>query len=240
LQRNAYCGLCGECDRSCSKDNIALNLRRFGADLMVAGERRLDEAYKSFIMLSCALLYSAVLIGPWGRVKDMAGMRDVGEWALYATGFLALNLVVVPAAFLLTTILSRHLGRLTAPPRRVWVDFAYALVPLSLAGWIAFSLSFVLVNGSYALAVLSDPFGWGWNLLGTAHYPWQPWLVDALPWAQVGVLILGLAFSIKVAYGIAQQHLAPSAGAEHALLAALPVAGFATGVTILFLRLMLG
>jgi polyferredoxin len=240
LQRNAYCGLCGECLRSCTRDNIALNLRRFGTDLMVAGERRLDEAYKSFIMLSCALVYSAVLIGPWSWVKDMAGMRDLGQWALYAAGFLALNLVVVPGVFLLVALISRRLGRFAAPPRRVWVDYAYALVPLSLAGWIAFSLSFVLVNGSYAPAVLSDPFGWGWNLLGTADYPWQPLLLGALPWAQVGALLLGLAFAIKVVYGISQQHLPSGAAGQRALLAALPVVGFSTGVTILFLRLMLG
>ena len=34
------------------------------------------------------------------------------------------------------------------------------MIPLGLAAWIAFSFGFVLVNGSYALAVLSDPFGW--------------------------------------------------------------------------------
>lgn len=240
LQRNVYCGLCGECVRSCSRDNIALNLRRFGTDLMVAGERRLDEAYKSFIMLACALVYSAVLVGPWGWVKDMAGMRDLGQWALYAAAFLGLNLVVVPAVFLLTAIVSRQLGGLPAPPRRIWVDFAYALVPLSLAGWIAFSLSFVLVNGSYAPAVLSDPFGWGWNLFGTAGHPWQPLLVDVLPWAQVGVLMLGLVFSITVAHRIAQQHLPSGTGGGRTLLATLPVVVFMTGVTILFLRLMLG
>jgi hypothetical protein len=240
LQRNAYCGLCGECVRSCSRDNIALNLRAFGTDLLVSGERRLDEAYKSFIMLTCALLYSAVLIGPWARLKDMAGMRDLPGWALYAVAFLALNLLVVPALFLLATVLSRQFGRLAAPLRRVFVDFAYALVPLSLAGWIAFSLSFVLVNGSYAIPVASDPFGWGWDLIGTAQYAWHPLFIDALPWLQIGVLVVGLVFSIRVAYRIALQHMASSTDTQHALRASLPVVVFMTVATTLFLRLFLG
>jgi len=66
MERNTHCGMCAECLKACPKDNIALNLRPFGADLLVAKGRSLDEAYKALIMLACALLYSAVLLGPWG------------------------------------------------------------------------------------------------------------------------------------------------------------------------------
>jgi hypothetical protein len=84
--------LCTECLKACPKDNIALNLRPFGADLLVAKERRMDEAYKAFIMLGCALLYSAVLLGPWGWIKSWANMETLPHWGLYAIGFLAINL----------------------------------------------------------------------------------------------------------------------------------------------------
>ncbi|MFQ5596304.1 MAG: 4Fe-4S binding protein, partial [Anaerolineae bacterium] len=70
LERNTYCGLCTECLKTCELNNIVLNLRPPGADLLVAQGRRLDEAYKGFIMLSCALIYSAVFLGPWGWLKD--------------------------------------------------------------------------------------------------------------------------------------------------------------------------
>jgi ferredoxin len=239
LRRNAYCGLCGECLRACPKDNLALNLRPPGSDLLVAGERRLDEAYKALIMLACALLYSAVLLGPWGWVKDLANMKMLGGWALYAAGFLAANLLVLPGLFGLATALARRWGGLTTPLPRLFVDYAYGLAPLGLAGWIAFSLSFVFVNGSYVLPVLSDPFGWGWDLFGTAHLPWQPILPGLVPALQVIVLLLGLAFSITVAYRIARQ-LGPASLAERVWRGTLPVAGFMAGVTLLFLWLYLG
>lgn len=237
LERNTYCGLCTECLKSCPRDNIAINLRPFGSDLLVAKGRSLDEAYKAFIMLACALLYSAVLLGPWGWLKDWANMASFGQWALYAAGFLGVNLVVVPGLFWLATLAARALARLEVSARQLFIDYAYTLVPLGLMGWIAFSFAFVFVNGSYALAVLSDPFGWGWNLFGTKHIPWTPWLPDIAATLQAGILLVGLAFSINMAVRIGRQH------AQSDVLAwrgALPVTAFLSGVTLVFLKLYLG
>ncbi len=237
LTRNTYCGLCTECLKACPKDNIALNLRPFGSDLLVAKERRLDEAYKAFIMLGCALLYSAVLLGPWGWIKDWANMETPAHWALYALGFLTITLLLLPGLFWLTTVAARRLAGQQTPLRRLFVDYAYTLVPLGLAGWIAFSFGFVLVNGSYALVVLSDPFGWGWNLFGTAGVPWTPLWPRLIPFLQVGTLTIGLLFALDIAYRIARQH---SRDHHSAFLTTLPIAGFLAAVTVGFLRLYLG
>jgi hypothetical protein len=237
LERNAYCGMCTECLKACPKDNVAINLRPFGADLLVAKERRLDEAYKALIMLACAVLYSAVLLGPWGWVKSWANMETLPHWAAYAAGFLVINLLVVPGLFWLTTVAARALARLQVPLKRLFVDYAYSLVPLGLTAWIAFSFSFVFVNGSYAISVLSDPFGWGWNLFGTRSVPWTPLLPGLALVLQVGMLLVGLVFSIVIAYRIGRQHARTDAQAWRG---ALPVAGFLTAVTLTFLRLYLG
>ncbi len=237
LTRNTYCGLCVECLKTCPKNNIAINLRPFGSDLLVAKERRLDEAYKAFIMLGCALLYSVVLLGPWGWLKNWANMDTLPHWLTYTAGFLAINLLVLPGSFWLVTAVSRQLAGQAAPRRQLFVDYAYTLVPLGLAGWIAFSLGFVLVNGSYALGVISDPFGWGWNLLGTARRGWTPLWPTLTGFLQTGILTAGLLFSLNTAYKIARQH---SAVPALALRAVLPVAGFLTLVTLGFLRLYLG
>jgi hypothetical protein len=237
LTRNTYCGLCVECLKTCPKNNIVINLRPFGSDLLVAKERRLDEAYKALIMLGCALLYSAVLLGPWGWLKNWANMDTLPHWALYAAGFLAINLLVLPGLFGLATLLARRLSGQAVPLRRLFVDYAYALVPLGLTGWIAFSLGFVLVNGSYALGVLSDPFGWGWDLFGTADTAWTPLWPDLINFLQVGALTVGLMFALNTTYRIARQH---SHAHRAAFRATLPVAGFLVTVTLGFLRLYMG
>ena len=110
LQRNTHCGLCTECMKTCTMDNVAVNLRLPGLDFFVAKQRRMDEAYKAFIMLACALAYSVVLLGPWGLLKDAANFVRIDWWLLYAAGFLALNLLIVPGIFFLAAAASRKLG----------------------------------------------------------------------------------------------------------------------------------
>ncbi len=237
LTRNVYCGLCFECLKTCPKNNIVLNLRPFGSDLMVAKERRLDEAYKAFIMLGCALIYSAVLLGPWGWLKSWANMDSVSHWLLYALGFVTFNLAVLPGAFALIVLLIRCIAPSPRSFRQTFTDYAYALVPLGLAAWIAFSFGFVLVNGSYALAVLSDPFGWGWNLFGTASTPWTPLGTTAIPFLQVGALTTGLLFALNTAYKIARQHHMRH---RPAFVVTLPLSSFVLAITWGFLRLYLG
>lgn len=237
LTRNAYCGMCLECIKTCPKNNVVINLRPFGADLLVAKERRLDEAYKAFIMLGCALLYSAVLLGPWGWLKNWANMDTLPHWMAYASAFVTINLLILPLLFAAMVWLSREFSGQMLPFRRVYVDYAYGLIPLGLAGWIAFSFGFVFINGSYALAVLSDPFGWGWNLFGTTNTAWKPLGAGFIPLLQTGMLTVGLLFSVNVVYRIALQN---SRSARQAFRATLPLAGFMLFITLAFLRLYLG
>ena len=237
LERNTYCGLCMECLKTCPKDNIVLNLRPFGADLLVAKGRRMDEAYKALIMLACALLYSGILLGPWGWLKNWANMASFPLWTAYAAGFLAVNLLITPGLFWLTTAASRRLARLQTPIKRLFVDYAYSMVPLGLAGWMAFSFSFVFVNGSYAVSVLSDPFGWGWNLFGTRAVPWTPFWPEVMVILQVTILLVGLVFSVVMAYRLGRKHTSTDVQAWRGLL---PVAGFLAAISLVFLWLYLG
>jgi hypothetical protein len=45
----------------------------------------------------------------------------------------------------------------------------WSIVPIALAYHFSHYLTALLVNGQYALVAISDPFGRGWNLFGTAH-----------------------------------------------------------------------
>jgi polyferredoxin/heme/copper-type cytochrome/quinol oxidase subunit 2 len=238
LHRNAHCGLCTECLKTCPKDNVAVNLRPFGSDLFVESERNLGEAYTALIMLTSALLYSAIFLGPWGKLKDWAGVSSVSGRALYAVAFFAISLLVVPGLLLLAVAVSKKLGNVREVPlKQLFVKYSYALVPLGLSMWIAFSFTFILVNGSYAISVLSDPFGWGWDLFGTRSYPWAPMWIEALPYVQVIALVTGLVYSIFVTYRLAREH---SDNETQAIRGLFPLAAFLTAATVLFIRLYLG
>jgi len=230
LTRNTYCGLCMECLRACPRDNIAINLRPFFADL-TKPSARLDEAFKAFIMLGSAMIYAGVLLGPWGALKDAAYNVGTGAWFAYAAAFLAIICVLLPGLFSLMVALSP-----TALPKlgkgrgmRALAALSTPLIPLGLMFWVAFSLSFVLTNASYILASLSDPLGLGWNLFGTANVAWQPMLTSILAPAQTLALVSGLVWAARTA----------QKAAGEVRVSAIPVVGFCFIVTLIMLWLLL-
>jgi hypothetical protein len=207
MVKNTYCGTCMECLRTCPHDNIAINIRSFGADLAVDRNRKLDESYKAFIMLGAAAVYSTVLLGPWGALKLAAYSVGTLPWLAYTASFLTLILLAIPGLFWLTVWSGKKLSGSIQPIKKLFIAQSYSLVPLGLSAWVAFSLSFVFANFSYVLAALSDPFGWGWNLLGTAGIAWTPWLTGITPFLQVGVLVGGFIWAATTSRKIAAEKM---------------------------------
>jgi len=209
LTVNTNCGLCMECLRTCDYDNIALNLRAFGADLQPQNQPKLDGAYKAFIMLGSAMVYSAVMLGPWGVLKQVAYQVGSLPWFGYALALLALTWGLMPGLFYLTSRAAQIIAPTSHQPRQTFTAYATALLPLGLTAWVAFSFAFVFANISYLWPVLSDPFGWGWNLLGSAALDWTPYIGYFTPVLQVLALVGGLAWSGYTAHKIARARGVP-------------------------------
>ncbi|MBI3738013.1 MAG: 4Fe-4S binding protein [Chloroflexi bacterium] len=230
LTRNTYCGLCMECLRTCPHDNIAINLRPFSADL-AKPSARLDEAFKAFIMLGSAMIYAAVLLGPWGVLKDATFHVGTNAWFIYAVSFLGIIFILLPGLFSLVASLtprsSPKIGRGVGV--RAFATLSTALIPLGLMFWVAFSLSFVLTNATYILVSLSDPLGLGWNIFGTANVAWRPMLTSVVAPAQTLALVGGLIWSARTA----------QKAAAEAQVSSIPVIGYAFLASLVMLWLLL-
>ncbi len=74
-------------------------------------------------------------------------------------------------------------------------------------------------------------------MFGTRTVPWNPFLPGLMTFLQVGLLLVGLIFSIITAYRIGRQHAPTEA---QAWWGTVPVSGFLTGITLVFLWLNLG
>lgn len=238
MDRNNDCILCSECVKACPYDNIALRTRPFFADLANMKKWRMDEAWLSLIMLGGGLANLAVKLGHWGWLKDWANLLETKGFILYGLVFLFWTVGVVPTLHWVMSWLSRTAsGRRDVATKAIFMGYAYALVPLSLMVWIAFTLSFVLPNASYVASVLSDPFGWGVDLFGIREEPWRPYLTGWLPYVQVASLAIGLGLAVKVGKEIAVKLVGKG---REALQATLPFGLFSTAMTILFLALFWG
>jgi hypothetical protein len=231
ITKNVNCGTCMECLRSCPYDNMAVNLRSPGKDLFNPRERKFDEAIKAFIMLGSAIVYSIVMIGPWGRIKMAAYSIGSAQWFGYASILLLFVLGILPGMLYFGLKLSNN--QITKSDlKKTFVNQSYALIPLGLAAWIAFSLSFIFANFSYVFMTLSDPFGWGWNLIGMAESAWVPYLSEFVPGLQVLVILIGLVLTILTSKRIAGERNNPRAS--------IPVIGMSTLLTLGQLWILVG
>jgi hypothetical protein len=236
LRDNAQCGLCLECLRACPSDNIALYLRPFGEDIGSSRQSaRLDEAFLALVMIGSALAFTAVFSGPWGGLKTAAFAIGSTQWLFYALGFLALNLVLLPAAFSLAVWLGQVWSGGKLRLRIAFSNQAQALLPLGLFAWIAFTVSFAFPKSHYVASVISDPFGWGWNLLGTANPSWSLDGAGFSPLLQVALLLVGLTWSANVA-----SRLTDGIDRQSKTKQALPLGVFCFLFTLCMLWLLVG
>jgi polyferredoxin len=204
LKSSANCGLCMECLRVCPKDNIAVNLRPWGSDLGSKTKHRLDEAFLGLVMLASVLVDSAVFLGPWGQLKSAAYAIGSVAWFIFAGIFLIAALGVLPGLYTAAVWVASKLGTIKTSLRNALAYYSQVLVPLGLMAWIAFTISFAFAKFSYVLPVVSDPLGWGWNLIGMSGKAWVGQSTSFSMLLQVILLAGGLFWASRVARRITE------------------------------------
>ncbi len=213
MSRNNYCGFCTECIKSCPKDNVGIFLRPFGSDRALKGY---DEMFNAMIMLVVAMAFSITMLGPWGFIKEAANVtenRQIMPFLIYLASIWGSALLVFPSLFALTVKGAGLLSGKPADGRSLILRLAYMFIPVGIFSWIAFSLPPVMINYSYILSVLSDPLGLGWNIFGTANFPFKPLFPTWIPLIQGLILLSGLYFGIRRGYA-ALEDIVPDSGSR--------------------------
>jgi hypothetical protein len=124
------------------------------------------------------------------------------QWFLFSGIFLGLALVLLPALYASAVWLSDRLERQKTDLRKSLAHYSQVLVPLGLMAWIAFTVSFAFTKFSYVLPVVSDPLGWGWNLIGMTGLANVGQTTSLNLLIQTIVLAAGLFWSSRVAFRI--------------------------------------
>ena len=238
FKKNTYCGMCLECFKSCPHDNMGFFLRVPGKDLLIDEKRGMDEAWKAFIMLGIAMVFFLSMQGPWGILKDMVRATTLKGYLTFIAIHSAFSLLVMPGIFFVFSYLSKlSSANKEVPLKKIFINFSYTLIPIGLGVWIAFSLGIILPNGSYILHIISDPFAWGWNLFGTANFPWTPVFTGLLGYLQGATLIIFYLFSIAYGFRLSKQTYPDLNQAKRGWI---PMLCFLTLITLTFLWLYLG
>jgi hypothetical protein len=118
---------------------------------------------------------------------------------------------------------------------QVAASFAHTLVPIALAYAVAHYFTLVLFEGQLLLSTLSDPFGRGWDLFGTADRPISYWLSPTAVWyIQLAAIVGGHLTGVVLAHdrALAIFHPVRAVRSQYAMLV-LMVALTVLGLTIL-------
>jgi hypothetical protein len=91
---------------------------------------------------------------------------------------------------------------MTRTGRPVAAEFLQSLVPIGLVYAVAHYFTLLVIQGQYAIPLASDPFGYGWDVLGTVDYapniaPLSP---NTVWYVQVGALVAGHVAGLAVAH----------------------------------------
>ena len=80
--------------------------------------------------------------------------------------------------------------------------FAFSLIPIAFVYNVTHYFTLLVSQGPFIVPMLSDPFGFGWNMLGTKLWYTQPFLLDAgTVWhVQVGLILFGHIVSVYLSH----------------------------------------
>ena len=122
---------------------------------------------------------------------------------LITTAVNLVGLVAVIAAVAAIYLLAVAGARAAAHRRQgLRSEFALSLVPIAVAYAVAHYFSLLVFQGQFAWFMASDPFGFGWDLFGTAAF--EPNLQALTPntvwYVQVGALVAGHVLGLVLAH----------------------------------------
>jgi len=131
-------------------------------------------------------------------VLDRPGLGELFVTGVNLLGLLA-GVALVALAFLAACALA---GMSVDSPRSLAPEFVLSLVPIAFAYEVAHYFSLFVIQGQFAVPLLSDPLGRGWDLFGTAGVVPNLGVLtpNAIWYVQAGALVVGHVAGLAIAH----------------------------------------
>ena len=185
-------------------------LRPFAAGLV--GETASPSMAAFVLLLLSTVLYDGLLGTPeWAALEriltaPLAGFGEPAALAVRTVCLIAFWLLFLGTYRLVSALISWVVGGIRSP-REIAQSFAFTLIPIAIGYHVAHYFLFLLVQGQYIVPLISDPFGYGWNLFGTISYRPDIAIVGArFAWyLAVSAVVLGHIVAVYLAHVRAMQ-----------------------------------
>ena len=116
-----------------------------------------------------------------------------------------IGIIIIPAIFyILLWLVCKIVAMITLEKstEEILTSFVFSLTPIAIAYHIAHYLSYILITGQLIIPVISDPFGYGWDLIGTKNYSLNIGVINAKNawYSSIIIIVLGHVFSVIVSH----------------------------------------
>jgi hypothetical protein len=165
------------------------------------------------VMLS-TVTYDGVMATPvWQRIEGAlyTALPMLGESRLAVintVGLLVFCVMFLAVYRLFATLIARASGNRITPDAASRA-FVLTLVPIAIAYLVAHYLSYFLIQGQLLIRLASDPFGFGWNVLGTAQFRPDIGIIGArfVWYTSLVAIVLGHVAAVALAHVVALRRI---------------------------------
>ena len=193
-------------------------LRPYAGDLVVERPCSLSMTVFVLLMLSTVTFDGFKETPLWSDLLGWIASEPFFHPLLFTLHQLDLELLAVietitlalfPILFLLVYLgvcwFTKEVSDSERPVTEIAGLFVLSLVPIAIAYHLAHYFSYLLIAGQGIIPLASDPFGFGWNLLGTTGYRKDIGIVGAkfVWYTAVVAIVVGHIFAVGVAHFVA-------------------------------------
>ncbi|MCY4528691.1 MAG: hypothetical protein OXD46_06645 [Chloroflexi bacterium] len=214
------CVDCLECFQIAEPDERRFNLRPYAVGLATRGIVSASMAVFVILTLATVTFDGISETSAWLTVQDalhpVISPLPVDTFGTIDT----LGLLVFPILFLsvflgFSWVLRLFEGTSDSPVFDVAKVFILSLVPIALAYNIAHFIAYLAISGQGIIPLLSNPFGFGWDLFGTAGYLININIISVgfVWWVSIVAIVLGHILSVYIAHIISLRRMPTSAQA---------------------------
>ena len=148
------------------------------------------------------LLFWKGIYPPLARVIAQPYLFFVDIYYYWQWAMLFLSPFLYLAIYLLFVWIMKIVTGSQSSVRELALQFAFSLIPIAFVYNVTHYYTLLVGQGPAILTMISDPFGAGWDLFGTAHSYRAPivLLADGVWHTQVGLILFGHIVSVYLAH----------------------------------------
>jgi hypothetical protein len=199
---------CDRCDRA-AESRQRWMLRPPGAGLLHTENMSPSLMVFVIVMLSTVTFDGLMATPFWQRIENVlyVALPALGDSRLEIINTLGLLSFcgIFIAVYRLVATLIGHASKKRMTPDAASRAFVLTLVPIAIAYLVAHYLSYFLIQGQLLIRLASDPFGFGWNIFGTAHFRPDIGIVGArfVWYTSLFAIVIGHVAAVSLAHIIA-------------------------------------